>query len=118
MESIAYMLRSNIELLEGLGITVKEVRSTGGAARSRLWNQIKADVLQKPILTVHCEETAALGVAMLAGVAAGIFDSVVEATRSMVSIRDRLMPSETSRDVYDRRYSTYVRLYKAVEKLF
>jgi xylulokinase len=118
IESIAYMLRSNIELLEELGITVREIRSTGGAARSRLWNQIKADVVQKPILTVHCEETAALGVAMLAGVAAGTFDSVEEAAKSMISISDRLMPSETNRDIYDKQYSMYVRLYKAVEKLF
>jgi len=118
LESIAYMLRSNIELLEELGIKVKEVRSTGGGARSRLWNQIKADVLQKPILTLRCEETAALGVAILAGVATGVFNSIREAVESMVSINEVISPSEANRDIYGRQYSRYVKLYRTVEALF
>jgi len=118
MESIAYMLRRNVELLEGLGIEIKEVRSTGGAARSPLWNQIKADVLQRPILTVHGEETAALGVAMLAGLATDTFSSLEEANRSMVSIKEKRVPSEANRELYDSQYRIYVELYKSVEKLF
>ena len=118
VESVAYMLRRNIELLESINVNVKEVRSTGGAARSTLWTQVKADVLQKPILTVHTEETAALGVAMLAGVATGTFSSLEKAVKSMVSVKARFTPMEANRVVYDKRYKKYIDLYRSLESLF
>ncbi|MGQ9515314.1 MAG: xylulokinase [Thermoproteota archaeon] len=118
MESIAYMLRRNIELLEDLGVKIQEVRSTGGAARSSLWNQIKSDVLQRPVLTVHTEETAALGVAMLASVATKAFSSLDEAIRFMVSIKNRFLPIEANRAIYDKQYRMYLELYKSLERFF
>ena len=118
IESIAYMLRRNVELLEGLGVKIEEVRSTGGAARSSLWNQVKADVLQKPILTVHTEETAALGVAMLAGLATKTFDSLEQAAESMVSTKEKFSPLKANAGLYDRQYRKYIKLYASVEKLF
>jgi xylulokinase len=118
LESIAYMLRRNIEALGELGVNVREVRSIGGGARSRLWNQIKADVLQKPIITVHTEENSALGAAILAGLATGAFTSLKKASESMVSIKERFTPSEVNRDLYERLYKKYVALYSRVEDLF
>jgi len=118
MESVAYMLRRNVELLEELGIEVREIRSTGGASKSALWNQIKADVLQKPILAVRGEEVAALGVAMLAGVATGAFASLEDAVKSMVSLKGRLAPSQANGEIYDERYKRYVELYDSVKGLF
>jgi len=118
IESVAYMLRRNVELLEELGIEVKEVRSTGGGARSRLWSQIKADVLQKPVVTVNTEETAALGAALLAGVATGAFSSLEKAVKSMVSVKEQFAPSEGNKRVYDEGYVKYVKLYSSLEPLF
>jgi len=118
MESIAYLLRSNIEVLEERGIKVREVRSIGGGARSRLWNQIKADVLQRPILTVHTEENAALGVAILAGLATGVFNSLEYAVKSMVSIKEKFIPLMVNKSLYERLYKTYVELYKRLKELF
>jgi xylulokinase len=118
MESVAYMLRRNIDLLKDLGVEVREVRSTGGAARSPLWNQIKADVLQKPVLTVHTEETAALGAAMLAGLATKTFSSLQNAADSMISIKEKFIPSEANKSIYDKQYKKYIELYKSVESLF
>ncbi len=118
IESVAFMLRRNVEFLEELGVKVQEVRSTGGAARSALWNQIKADILQKPVLTVHTEETAALGVAILAGLATGFFSSIKEAVRAMVSIKGRFDPSSVNSDVYEKQYRKYLSLYQSVKNLF
>ncbi|MEM2129274.1 MAG: xylulokinase [Candidatus Bathyarchaeia archaeon] len=118
IESIAYMLRRNIELLEELGVEVKEVRSTGGAARSPLWNQIKADVLQKPILTVRTEETAALGAAILAGLATKTFRSLNEAVHSMVSVKERFSPQSANREIYNKQYKKYVKLYNNLRTMF
>jgi len=118
MESVAYMLRRNIEMLEEMGIEIREVRSCGGAARSPLWNQIKADVLQKPVLTIHTEETAALGAAMLAGLAAKTFSSLEEAAGAMISIKDRKDSLKDNKTVYEKRYKTYTALYDRIKELF
>ncbi len=118
VESVAYMLRRNVELLEELGVEVKEVRSTGGAARSRLWNQIKADVLQKTVLTVNTEETAALGAALLAGLASGTFSSLEKAVQSMVSVKERFSPVKVNQKIYDEQYGKYIKLYSSLEPLF
>jgi xylulokinase len=118
MESVAYMLRRNIEMLEEMGIEIREVRSCGGAARSPLWNQIKADVLQKPVLTIHTEETAALGAAMLAGLATKTFSSLEEAAGAMISIKDRKDSLKDNKTVYEKRYKTYTALYDRIKELF
>lgn len=118
MESVAYMLRGNVELLEELGITVEEVRSTGGASRSPLWNQIKADVLRRPILVVRGEEAASLGVAILAGFATGAFSSLKDACKSMISMRERFEPSPVNGELYDKQYNRYIKLYERVERFF
>ena len=66
MESIAYLLRDNVETLRSIGCTVDAITSLGGAASSPLWLQIKADVLQMPVTVPECPEVTALGAAMLA----------------------------------------------------
>ncbi len=71
LEAVAFMLRRNIELLERAGAPAAEIRSHGGGARSDLWNQVKADVCGRPVLTLEGDDAAIRGDAMLAGVAAG-----------------------------------------------
>ncbi len=66
MESIAYLLRDNVETLRSIGCTIDSITSLGGAASSPLWIQIKADVLQMPVTVPACPEVTALGAAMLA----------------------------------------------------
>ncbi|MBO4345224.1 MAG: hypothetical protein J5833_05685 [Victivallales bacterium] len=66
MESIAYLLRDNIETLRSIGCPVNAITSLGGAASSPVWLQIKADVLQMPVNVPECPELTALGAAMLA----------------------------------------------------
>jgi xylulokinase len=118
MESIAYMIRRNLDLLKELRVEVNEIRSTGGGARSSLWNQIKSDVIHKPVITVNSEETGALGVAILAGLATNIFSSIENACKSMIQTRDRIFPSEENREVYDKAFKKYVKLYSKLETLF
>jgi len=66
MESIAFLLRDNVETLRDIGCPVTSIASLGGAAASSLWLQIKADALQVPIVVPECPEVTSLGAAMLA----------------------------------------------------
>ncbi|MEM2238688.1 MAG: xylulokinase [Candidatus Bathyarchaeia archaeon] len=118
LESIAFMLRRNIELIEELGIEVKEVRSLGGGARSPMWNQIKADVTLKTIYTLHTEEAASLGAAILAGVGGGLFKSIEEACSRMVHLKYKYNPNYENRKTYDRLYKIYLALYNSLKDIF
>jgi xylulokinase len=118
LESVAYMLRKNLEMVEQVGGPMREIRSTGGGARSRLWLQIKADVLQKPITRVDVEEAACLGAAMLGAVATGYYPSLDEASAAMVRVREHLEPNPANAGIYQAGYSTYVELYDRLEPMF
>ena len=118
MESVAFIVRRNIEVLEGLGVSVDEIRALGGGARSSLWKQMEADIVQRPVLTTSNEEAATLGAAILAGKAVGLYSSVEEAAERMVQIKERFEPNESNRSTYDDVFGTYVRLYDALCPLF
>ena len=118
LESVAYMLRRNIDLLEDLNVETKEIVSLGGGARSRLWKQIKADVTQKPVLTTGCVEAACLGAAILSGRAAGLFRTIREGVDSMVSIEERQEPRLESRETYTHLFSVYKDLSENLAPLF
>ncbi len=118
MEAVGFIVRRNIEVIEGLGVPVNEVRALGGGARSRIWKQIEADITQRPVLTTTNEEAATLGAAILAGKAAGLYASVEEAVGQMVQIKDRFEPSPVNTQVYEETYHIYIRLYDALCPLF
>jgi xylulokinase len=118
LESVAYMLRKNLEIVESIAGPVQELRSTGGGARSRLWLQIKADVLQKPVTMVDVEESACLGAAMLGAAAAGHFRDLEEASAAMVHIGDTLNPDPANQHSYQQGYAAYLELYDRLAPMF
>jgi xylulokinase len=118
LEAVAFMLRRNLGLLQELYSEVNEIRSIGGGAKSALWNQIKADVCQKPLVTVHVSETACLGAAMLAGYALNIFNNLQDASEKMIRLHKRFEPDILQADVYSEAYKKYINLYNTLEPLF
>jgi xylulokinase len=118
LEAVAFMLRRNLELLEGAGAPATEIRSHGGGARSGLWNQIKADVCGLPVVTLQGEDAAVRGDAMLAGVAAGIFPDLAVASEACIRVERRYEPDPTTRAAYDTAYDRYVRLFETLRPMF
>jgi len=118
MESVGYIIRRNIEALENAGLRVSELRSSGGGSKSPLWNQIKADIIGRPLVTIKCSEAACLGAAILAGTAIGMFDSVEKACQSMAEEKARFIPGMDTREAYDTGYEDYKRLFSDLNGLF
>ena len=118
LEAVAYMLRQDVALVQALGVPVQEVRSIGGGARSPLWLQIKADVLQRPVTTLACEEVACLGAAMLAATAARHFAGLEEATAAMVRVRRTFEPTVANAPLYEANYRRYLELYERLAPMF
>ncbi|HHW32276.1 MAG TPA: hypothetical protein GXX20_11510 [Clostridiaceae bacterium] len=118
LESIGYMLKEQIETAESLGIRINEVRSLGGGAKSKVWSSIKANIIGKPIITLENDETAVLGAALLAGVGAGVFDSIESACSKGSVVKDRFYPESELVEAYVKPYQMYKNVYKALDTLF
>jgi len=116
LEGCAYALRDVVERLDALGLAGDEVRVVGGGARSPLWLQIKADVLNRPVRPVLAEEPTALGAAMLAGVAGGAFAGFDDAVARAVAVApEQVLPDPERAAVYEEGYAAYRRLYDGIE---
>jgi len=115
LESVAFALRDNVELLVEMGIPCRDVTSLGGAARSNLWLQIKADILQRNITVMHCEEATSLGTAILAATGTGGFSDIGKAVKAMVRTTVTISPNPENRGIYNNVFQQYKDLNK---KLF
>jgi len=111
MESIAYLLKQNLEYVGDEKI--KEIRITGGGAASPLWAQIKADVTGKILNTVSESETACLGTALVAAFGVGEFDSLNEAIDAVVKPKKQYTPSGVD---YSSAYAEYCKYDKILNK--
>jgi len=117
LEGVSYGLRDSLELMRGLGLSIEQVRASGGGARSPLWRQILADVFDTEIVTVNVTEGAAYGAALLAGVGAGVYHSVEEACEATVQVTGRTEPGPAV-PIYADYYPRYRALYPALAPEF
>jgi xylulokinase len=117
LEGVAFMLKQNLEFIERTGMEIHEIRSMGGGSRSPLWNQIKANVCNRPVVTLVNEETGLLGDAILAGVATGIFHSIEAGCDAMVAIKETIQPDGQA-DAYDQPYQMYCNLDRQLAGYF
>jgi xylulokinase len=118
LESVAYMLRKNLEIVESIGGPASSILSMGGGARSHLWLSIKADVLQRPIIPVEVEEAASLGAAAMAATATGHFPHLSASTAAMTRLADPIQPSPANAQVYEQSYAEYLDLYDTLAPMF
>jgi len=118
LEAVACIVRRNIEVVEELGIRVGEIRCLGGGSRSGVWNQIKADLTGRPVLTMENEEAACLGAAILAGKGVGMFGSLEGAVEQMIQVKGRFEPDGKTSALYTEHFRKYVGLYDALVGMF
>jgi xylulokinase len=115
MEGVVFSLRDSLEIMRELEVTVDQIRSTGGGARSALWRQLQADVYGVPIHRTTADEGPAHGAALLSGVVAGVYRDVDEAC-STVRLREEVTEPDPERTrIYEEHYEVYRSLYPATE---
>ncbi len=117
LEGVAFSLRDTFTIFWDLGVPVKSIRLGGGGARSPLWQQIQADVYGMPVELVAADEGAAYGAALLAGVGAGVWESVDAACATSVHVAKRVEPIKQNADLLSRRYEAYQKLYPALRTI-
>lgn len=117
MEGVTYEMMINVERLERFGITPTKLYATGGGARSDVWLQIKADILDRPITALSAKEEGACGTCMLAGVAVGAYRDLLEAKAAFVRERATYSPDTKQAEAYKPYYGAYRKLYDAVRPI-
>ena len=113
-EGVAFSLRDTFTIFKEIGVPVKSIRLGGGGARSPVWQQIQAHVYGMPVDLVEAEEGAAYGAGLLAGVGAGVWNSVDAACATAVRVAKRVEPIPTNVELMNRRYEEYRKLYPAL----
>lgn len=117
MEGVAFSLKHNLDIAEGLGAEVNELLAMGGSANSLLWTQIKSDITGKPIAVPSSDTATTLGAAILAGVGTGVYDDFEDAVARTVKVTRRHEPDMEKHQVYKENYRIYLALYENLKEL-
>ncbi len=112
-EATALGTRHILEDAASHGLEIERVFLGGGGVKSALWLQIHADVLKRPITLTRETESTALGAAMAASLAAGWYQDLDEAARSMVKIERLVEPNPANAAIYDELHDRYIDTYHA-----
>jgi len=115
LEGISYEMKLNLEILDRAGVQVREFRAIGGGAKSDFWLQLKADVYNRPVVRLQVAEAASLGMAIAAGVAAGVYGSAQEAAGELVAEQETFTPDPARAAYYDRMLPRYKELRPALK---
>ncbi len=107
LEALCFYARNGLEKLQNAGnYKAQNVICVGGGSRNKLWNQLRADVLGIPVRALDMKETTALGAALVAFAAMGVYATVEEAYQAMDNRYEEYFPGADS-EVYGKLYDGY-----------
>jgi xylulokinase len=118
MEGVTYALRDSLEIIESLGVPVKEIRAGGGGSKNPVWRQMQADVFGKKITTLKVEQGAAYGVALLAAVGDGAYRDIAEACKATIEVASHCTVDKKAAKAYDSLFPIYQQLYSHLKDDF
>lgn len=117
MEGAVFYLRACLDGLPQTGIHVDEFRAVGGGSHSDTWLQICADIFGRTLTRTGMPEAGALGAALLAGSATGVYGSLEEAVSTAVRLGQRFVPNPGRAALYQDRYARYLDLWPSLRDI-
>ena len=117
MEGITYEMYDIIKMNEEY-TTINKVRLCGGVIKSPYWCQMFADVFGKPIEVTEVPELGALGAAMFAGIAGGVFADCAEAIEKCVRLAKTYTPDPEKHEIYEKAFEVWSEAYMTVNGTF
>jgi xylulokinase len=120
LEAVAYDHALAFESLKAASPSFEagEVFVYGGGARSRLWNQIKADVMGLPYVSLEREDLSALGASILSGYALGIYDDIPTIAERFATRAARFEPDPQAHELYHHYTQFYGLLLDRVDPAY
>lgn len=115
MEGASYAMRDCLEIVNDMKIPIREIRLSGGGARSEFWRQMQSDVYGRRVVTTNAEEGPAYGAALLAAAGTGKYKGVVEACTATIKIVTSTDPQAEAKRIYTKCYPMFGRLYKSLK---
>jgi L-xylulokinase len=117
-EGVVFCHMYHIERLLKFTPMPEVIRMAGGATRSAAWMRIFTDALGVRVEVPEAEELSALGVAMLAGVGVGAFESMEDAIKNCTRIKAHYEPDPVRHEYYSEKYKTYKALIDALDPVW
>jgi gluconokinase len=117
LEGVCQQLRLVLQAMRAAGNDVREIRATGGFARSSLWRQMLADVLDMPIWFPAGHEGSSFGAALLGMEALGMVPSI-DVSADLVQLSDPVMPNPAAAATYTCLQPVFAQLYDALVPTF
>jgi xylulokinase len=118
LEGITYAMTDSLEIIRDMQVPVGEIRLSGGGAKNAFWRQMQADIYGQPVCTVNAGEGPAYGVALLAGVGTGVWDSVAEACDRAIRVVERHGVDEAAARIYREFYPVFRQGYRSLREDF
>ncbi len=118
IEGATFAMNDIITLMKDSGVRIRQIRLSGGGARSKLWRQLQADIYGSTCVTINAEEGPAYGAALLAATGTGCFRNVREACKAGIKVTRTIKPNPKSKRFYAKYHEQYRRLYPALKDEF
>lgn len=118
IEGLCFEVRTIVDAMRGIsGNPVKLLTVVGGGARNKFWQQTKADITGIPVEVPDVDEATTLGAALLAGIGAGVYRNMVEASRLTYRVKTVFEPSSKNKDLYHHLFQIYRKVYQKLKNL-
>ena len=118
LEGVAFAFKDMLSAAHQAGVKPERSFICGGGAKSPLWQNIVANVLNLTIDVPVSEEGPSMGGAILAMVAAKVYDNVETAAKAIVKVKKTIEPDPALVEKYEKKYQTYTKLYPALKDSF
>lgn len=111
MEGAVFNMYETIKVINGLGVKLDEIITSGGPSKSAIWCQIMADITGTPIKSIDIPEATAIGSALLGGVGSGLFESFEEVNKKYLKQSKYYKPDMTKHQTYEKLFEIYRIVY-------
>ncbi|MCK5570898.1 MAG: xylulokinase, partial [Spirochaetes bacterium] len=118
MEGVIFSFKDVVEILTQIGMSFKNIATSGGGAQSNLWRQIHADIFKKQVITVNgSREGAAYGAVIVAGVGVGVWSDFQEVS-NLLKVETTNEPDRKNYKLYDHYFNIYKNYYILLKDSF
>jgi xylulokinase len=117
LEAVAFGFRHHLEVFEELGTPARRLIASDGGAKSRVWMQIAADALGRPVELLDGHPGSCLGAAYVAAIGVGALAGWDQITR-FVRPAATIQPDLSTAAAYDRAYGVFREAYRRLKPLY
>lgn len=118
MEGQVFDNKRILDIFTGQGYEVESIYAICGGAKSDIWNQIRADIYNRPVYTLKEEECEAMGAALLGSVEAGLFGNLSEAAEFVMQVSKEYLPRKDQTEQLAEKYCDFLELHDILQKPF